>query len=79
MTLDLALPVIAVFLSVALAAGSLTSLALARTAPGRRRLQPAGRQLRHRRALSAAARLSIGREEIVTQTHAHALKSLRDT
>jgi len=38
---DFAVPVIAVFVSVALGAGSLASLALARTAPGRRRLQPA--------------------------------------
>lgn len=40
MTLDLALPILAVFISVAVAAGSVTSLALARTAPERRRLQP---------------------------------------
>ena len=41
MSIDLIVPVIAVFLSVALGAGSLASLALARTSPGRRRLQPA--------------------------------------
>jgi tight adherence protein C len=41
MSLDLALPLIVVFASVALAAGSAASLVLARTAPGRRRLVPA--------------------------------------
>jgi tight adherence protein C len=41
MPFELLLPVLAVFISVALGAGSLASLALARTAPGRRRLQPA--------------------------------------
>ncbi len=40
MTLDLALPLAAVFISVALAVGSLASMALARTSPVRRRLQP---------------------------------------
>ena len=40
MTLDLMVPLVAVFISVALAAGSVASLALARTAPARRRLQP---------------------------------------
>jgi tight adherence protein C len=41
MNLELALPLAGVFLSVALAAGALTSMALARTSPVRRRLQPA--------------------------------------
>jgi tight adherence protein C len=41
MTLDLLLPLAVVFISVALAVGSVTSLALARTAPARRRLDPA--------------------------------------
>ncbi len=41
MTIDFVLPVVAVFISVALGAGALASLALARTAPGLRRLQPA--------------------------------------
>jgi tight adherence protein C len=41
MTTDFVVPVVAVFISVALAVGSLASLTLARTAPGRRRLQPA--------------------------------------
>jgi tight adherence protein C len=41
MTLDLLVPLAAVFISVALAAGSLASLALARMAPARRRLDPA--------------------------------------
>jgi tight adherence protein C len=41
MTADLTLPLIAVFVSVALAAGSLASLILSRTSPARRRLQPA--------------------------------------
>ena len=40
MTADLALPLAAVFISVALAVGSLASMALARTSPTRRRLQP---------------------------------------
>jgi tight adherence protein C len=40
MTADLALPLAAVFISVALAVGSLASMALARTSPARRRLQP---------------------------------------
>ena len=40
MTTDLALPLAAVFISVALAVGSLASMALARTSPVRRRLQP---------------------------------------
>ena len=40
MSTDLALPLAAVFISVALAVGSLASLALARTSPARRRLQP---------------------------------------
>jgi len=40
MTLDFALPLVAVFISVALGAGSLASIALARTAPERRRLHP---------------------------------------
>jgi tight adherence protein C len=38
---ELSLPLIAVFISIALGVGSLASLALARTAPARRRLQPA--------------------------------------
>jgi tight adherence protein C len=42
MSTDLALPLVVVFISVALAAGSAASMALARTAPERRRLQPAG-------------------------------------
>jgi tight adherence protein C len=41
MTADLALPLVAVFISVALGVGSLASMALARTSPARRRLQPA--------------------------------------
>ena len=41
MSTDLALPLAAVFVSVALAVGSLASMALARTSPARRRLQPA--------------------------------------
>jgi tight adherence protein C len=41
MNLELALPLVAVFISVALTAGSLASLVLARTSPARRRLQPA--------------------------------------
>jgi tight adherence protein C len=41
MSPELALPLIATFVSVALAVGSLASLMLARTSPGRRRLQPA--------------------------------------
>jgi len=40
MSLDLALPLAAVFISVALGVGSLASMALARTSPARRRLQP---------------------------------------
>ena len=40
MGMDLALPLAAVFISVALAVGSLASMALARTSPTRRRLQP---------------------------------------
>ena len=40
MTADLALPLAAVFISVALAVGSLASMALARTSPARRRLEP---------------------------------------
>jgi tight adherence protein C len=40
MSTDLALPLAAVFISVALAVGSLASMALARTSPVRRRLQP---------------------------------------
>jgi tight adherence protein C len=40
MTTDLALPLAAVFISVALAVGSFASMALARTSPARRRLQP---------------------------------------
>jgi tight adherence protein C len=40
MSLDLALPLAAVFISVALGVGSLASLALARTSHARRRLQP---------------------------------------
>jgi tight adherence protein C len=41
MITDLALPLAAVFISVALAVGALASMALARTSPARRRLQPA--------------------------------------
>jgi tight adherence protein C len=41
MTLDLMLPLFAVFVSVALGTGALASLALARSSPGRRRLTPA--------------------------------------
>jgi tight adherence protein C len=41
MSTDLALPLAAMFISVALAVGSLASMALARTSPTRRRLQPA--------------------------------------
>jgi tight adherence protein C len=40
MSTDIALPLAAVFISVALAVGSLASMALARTSPARRRLQP---------------------------------------
>lgn len=40
MTLQIALPLVGIFISVALAAGALTSMALARTAPVRRRLEP---------------------------------------
>jgi tight adherence protein C len=40
MDLNLALPIVGIFISVALAAGSLTSLALARISPVRRRLEP---------------------------------------
>ena len=40
MTADLALPLAAVFISVALGVGSLASMALGRTSPARRRLQP---------------------------------------
>jgi tight adherence protein C len=40
MDLNLTLPLVGIFISVALAAGSLTSMALARTAPLRRRLEP---------------------------------------
>ncbi len=40
MTADIALPLAAVFVSVALAVGSLASMALGRTSPARRRLQP---------------------------------------
>ena len=40
MSADLALPLAAIFISVALAVGSLASMALARTSPARRRLQP---------------------------------------
>jgi tight adherence protein C len=41
MSADIALPLAAVFISVALGVGSLASMALARTSPARRRLQPA--------------------------------------
>jgi tight adherence protein C len=41
MDLNLALPLVGIFISVALAAGSLTSMALARTSAVRRRLEPA--------------------------------------
>jgi tight adherence protein C len=41
MTLDLMLPLFAVFVSVALGTGALASMALARSSPGRRRLTPA--------------------------------------
>jgi tight adherence protein C len=41
MTFDLMLPLLAVFVSVALGTGALASIAIARTAPGRRRLTPA--------------------------------------
>jgi tight adherence protein C len=41
MNLELMLPLAGIFLSVALAAGALTSMILARTSPARRRLQPA--------------------------------------
>ena len=40
MSAELALPLAAIFISVALAVGSLASMALARTSPARRRLQP---------------------------------------
>ena len=42
MTLDLALPLAVLFVSLALAVGSLASMALARTSAVRRRLQPSG-------------------------------------
>src|SRR5262245_12610871 len=41
MDLNLALPLVGIFISVALAAGSLPSMALARSSPARRRLEPA--------------------------------------
>ena len=40
MSADLALPIAGIFISVALAVGSLASMALSRTSPARRRLQP---------------------------------------
>jgi tight adherence protein C len=42
MNLELVLPLVGIFISVALAAGAFTSMALARTAPAQRRLQAAG-------------------------------------
>jgi tight adherence protein C len=41
MSMDIALPLAGIFISVALGIGSLASMALARTSPARRRLQPA--------------------------------------
>ncbi len=42
MNADVTLPLVGIFISVALAVGALTSMALARTAPAQRRLQAAG-------------------------------------
>jgi tight adherence protein C len=42
MDLNFALPLVGIFISVALAAGAVTSMVLARTAPVRRRLEPTG-------------------------------------
>jgi tight adherence protein C len=67
MTPDLAIPVVAVFLSVALAAGSLASLALARTAPGRRRLQPVADAAKPTGLFSQLTRLVRGRRDHLKQ------------
>ena len=67
MTFDIAVPIVAVFLSVALAAGSLASLTLARTAPGRRRLQPVADAARPTGLMSQLATLVRGRRDHVKQ------------
>jgi tight adherence protein C len=67
MGLDLLLPIVAVFVSVALGAGSLASLALARTAPGRRRLQPAADAARRTGLMDQVIALVRGRRDVTRQ------------
>ena len=67
MSMDFAVPVIAVFISVALGAGSLASLTLARTAPGRRRLQPASDASRPTGLMAQVVALVRGRRNATKQ------------
>ena len=67
MNTDFVVPVIAVFISVALGAGSLASLALARTAPGRRRLQPAADAARPSGFIDQIIALARGRSNQAKQ------------
>src|SRR5688572_18044055 len=67
MSIDFVIPVIAVFISVALGAGSLASLALARTAPGRRRLQPAADAARSTGFMDQVMALVRGRRDQTKQ------------
>jgi tight adherence protein C len=67
MSMELVIPVIAVFVSVALGAGSLASLTLARTAPGRRRLQPASDASRPTGLMAQVAALVRGRRNATKQ------------
>jgi tight adherence protein C len=77
MTMDLLLPAIAVFVSVALGAGSLASLTLARTAPGRRRLQPTSEAARPTGPIAQAVALVRGRRNPTKQLAKGSTKQAR--
>jgi tight adherence protein C len=77
MTMELLLPAIAVFVSVALGAGSLASLTLARTAPGRRRLQPASDATRPTGLIAPVMALVRGRRNTTKQLAKGSTKQAR--
>jgi tight adherence protein C len=77
MTMELLLPAIAVFVSVALGAGSLASLTLARTAPGRRRLQPASDATRPTGLIAPVMALVRGRRNPTKQLAKGSTKQAR--
>jgi tight adherence protein C len=77
MQIELILPIVAVFISVALGVGSLASLALARTSPGRRRLQPAADATRPTGLMHQVIALGRGRRATTKQLSKGASKHAR--